>query len=395
MSGSTRSFEFCRRLVERGHEVHVVTTSRDKPGKKERWKVTRNAGVIVHWVPVHYNNNMKFFSRMKAFISFSILAFFRLILLKPNLCFATSTPLTIAIPAILGRLFMRVPYIFEVRDLWPKVPIALGIIRQPILKVLAISLEWLAYRYSAHVIALSPGMAEGVKARCKKVAKRVTVIPNSSNIELFQITKPKIRSSINSSQILSFFHGRKFILYPGTLGKVNDIPYLVALASELSRLDCGISIVVVGDGAKKGEAISLSKNLGIFDNQIFFLPSMSKLEMPYIFSLASVVISTTLPLEPLYANSANKFFDTLAAGKPICINYGGWQADLIHKHSIGVVLSREKSHAANQLVRFINDPVAMKAASKNAINLAKTDFSIEKHFDALKRIFEASISNKV
>lgn len=82
MSGSTRSFEFCRRLVERGHEVHVVTTSRDKPGKKERWKVTRNAGVIVHWVPIHYNNNMKFFSRMKAFISFSILAFLGLFCLN-------------------------------------------------------------------------------------------------------------------------------------------------------------------------------------------------------------------------------------------------------------------------------------------------------------------------
>ena len=73
MSGSTRSFEFCRRLAAAGHEVHVVTTSRDKVDKQAKWIVTSDAGVTIHWYPVHYSNDMGFYSRMRAFVSFSIL----------------------------------------------------------------------------------------------------------------------------------------------------------------------------------------------------------------------------------------------------------------------------------------------------------------------------------
>ena len=113
----------------------MVTTSRDNVDKQTKWMVTSDAGVTIHWYPVHYSNDMGFFSRMRAFVTFSVLGLFRLISLRPNLCFATSTPLTVAIPAILGRLLVQVPYLFEVRDLWPKVPIAMGVIRHPILKL--------------------------------------------------------------------------------------------------------------------------------------------------------------------------------------------------------------------------------------------------------------------
>ncbi len=393
MSGSTRSYEFCQRLAEAGHEIHVVTTHRDKANKEAKWKITSDAGVTIHWYPVHYSNDMGFFTRMRAFLSFSLLSSYKLISLKPNLCFATSTPLTIAIPAILGRFFARVPYVFEVRDLWPDVPIAMGVIRNPILKALAIGLEWLAYRYSAHVVALSPGMSEGVRSRCKQVTERITVIPNSSDIDLFQRTKANSTSTKDLLWLPKALQGRQFILYPGTLGRVNDIPYLVELAYKLGRLRYSIPILVVGDGAEKTKAIDLSKQLGILDKQIFFLPAVSKLEIPEVFRQASVIISTTLAIEALYANSANKFFDSLAAGKPICVNYGGWQAELINKHKLGVVLSRNTEEAADQLVNFINNPIAIKTAKKRAKILAETEFSRDKHFNCLQQILIASAGN--
>lgn len=393
MPGSTRSYEFCRRLVAAGHEVHVVTTKRDKVGVRAKWEVTRQSGVTIHWYPVPYDNAMGFLNRMSAFFRFAILGFFRLISLRPDVCFATSTPLTVAIPAILGRLFGRVPYVFEVRDLWPEVPIAMGVIRHPILKALAIGLEWTAYRMSAHIVALSPGMAEGVKTRCKEASDRVTVIPNSCDTELFLRTEVNTNSATHLSWLPKVLQGRSFILYPGTLGKVNDIPYLVELASELHRLQCGIPILVVGDGAEKPKAIQLSKRLGIFNEHIFFLPALGKEQMPDIFGLASVVISTTLAIDALYANSANKFFDSLAAGKPICINYGGWQAEIINKYKIGIVLSRDTREAANRLADLINDPGAMKKASDNAKNLAEAEFSRDKHFQYLNKILIAAIGN--
>ncbi len=393
MSGSTRSYEFCQRLADAGHEVHVVTTSRNKAYKEAKWKITNDAGVTIHWYPVHYNNNMGFLNRVRAFLNFSLLSTFKLISLKPNLCFATSTPLTIAIPAILGRFLARVPYVFEVRDLWPEVPIAMGVIRNPIVKALAIFLEWSAYRYSAHVVALSPGMAEGVRARCKQVANRVTVIPNSSDIDLFERTKANYPSTTNLPWLPKALQGRQFILYPGTLGKVNDIPYLVKLASKLGRLQHSVPILIVGNGAEKSKAIDLSRRLGILDEQIFFLPAVSKLQIPDIFHQASMIISTTLAIESLYANSANKFFDSLAAGKPICVNYGGWQAELITEHKLGVALSRDTEEAANQLANFLNNPTAIKNAKRKTKMLAETEFSRDKHFKCLQQILEASAGN--
>jgi glycosyltransferase involved in cell wall biosynthesis len=83
------------------------------------------------------------------------------------------------------------------------------------------------------------------------------------------------------------------MLYSGTLGKVNDIPYLGELASELGRLQYGIPILVVGDGAEKTKVIDLSQRLGILDEQIFFLPAVSKLQIPDVFRLAAAVISTS------------------------------------------------------------------------------------------------------
>ncbi len=386
MPGSTRSYEFCRRLSAAGHEVHVITTRRDDVRRQKKWDVTELSGVTIHWYPIPYDNAMGFFKRLSAFSSFAILSFFRLLSLRPDACFATSTPLTVAFPVIFARLFAFTPYIFEVRDLWPKVPIAMGIIRNPVLKFTAICLEWLAYRYSEHIIALSPDMAKGIKARCNKASDKVSVIPNSCDIELFSHIEVDSSSVSKSAWLPTNLRNSNFILYPGTLGKVNDITYIVELASELHQLQSRTPIVVVGDGAEKSKAINLSKQLGILDKQIFFFSAVEKSQMPNIFSLASVVLSTTLPIDALYANSANKFFDSLAAAKPICINYGGWQAKLICKHKIGVVLSRDTHDAAYNLLNFIKNPVLMKKASQNAHKLAESSFSRDKHFKSLNKI---------
>jgi UDP-N-acetylglucosamine:LPS N-acetylglucosamine transferase len=145
MSGGTRSYEMARRLVAAGHEVHMVTTWRTETAHDD-WFHTTESGIQVHWLPVSYSNSKTYTQRIRAVLSFAIQACRKAVDLKGDLIFATSTPLTIAIPGIYASWRNRLPMVFEVRDLWPELPIAVGALRSPVLKWLARKFERFTYR---------------------------------------------------------------------------------------------------------------------------------------------------------------------------------------------------------------------------------------------------------
>ena len=95
MSGGTRSYEMGRRLVAAGHEVHVITA--DASGRRgARWEVREVAGMRVHSLAVPYDNTMTPMRRIVAFLHFALFAGFRAGRVRPDLIFASSTPLTIS-----------------------------------------------------------------------------------------------------------------------------------------------------------------------------------------------------------------------------------------------------------------------------------------------------------
>ena len=132
MSGGTRSYEMARRLVERGHEVHMITSDQSAPVGAPCWRESMESGIHVHWTPVEYHNRMSYTRRVMAFIHFAWRAGRKAVTLHGDVIFASSTPLTIALPAVYAARRSRRPMVFEVRDLWPAVPIAMGIIRNPL-----------------------------------------------------------------------------------------------------------------------------------------------------------------------------------------------------------------------------------------------------------------------
>src|SRR5690625_4937567 len=149
MSGGTRSYEMARRLVAAGHDVHMITSWRQPDPARKNWFTTIEEGIKVHWLPVPYSNHMSYQERIKAFFRFAFQAGNKAKALQGDIVFATSTPLTIAIPAISASKKHRIPMVFEVRDLWPELPVAIGAIRNPALIWMAKKLELWAYKHSA------------------------------------------------------------------------------------------------------------------------------------------------------------------------------------------------------------------------------------------------------
>ena len=123
MSGSTRSYEVGRRLVAAGHQVDIITSWREATAEAG-WFTTEVSGMRVHWLPVKYSNRMNYFARIVAFFKFAVRAAGRAHGVRGDVVLATSTPLTIAIPAVYAARRLGIPMVFEVRDLWPDLPIA-------------------------------------------------------------------------------------------------------------------------------------------------------------------------------------------------------------------------------------------------------------------------------
>jgi len=109
-------------------------------------------------------NRQSFLRRIVSFLSFSFLSICAAVRVKRvDVIYATSTPLTVGIPAIIIKWLKRIPFVFEVRDQWPEIPIELGIIKNRFLSRFLLWLEKTIYKQSCAIVALSPGMAEGIK----------------------------------------------------------------------------------------------------------------------------------------------------------------------------------------------------------------------------------------
>lgn len=385
-SGGIRSYQFAKRLVDNGHSVDLITTSAFLDGfysLSRGWNVVACDGIRLHILKLDYSNKFGFLKRIFVFLSFAIMAAVYSLRLRCDVVFATSTPLTIGVPAVIKSKLSKTPLVFEVRDLWPAVPIAMGILKGRFSIFVAHALERWIYASSSRIIALSRGMADGVYTVSGKIAE---VIPNAADIDLFSVNEG-FDSFLNAYPVLK---NERYVVYTGTLGRVNNIDYLVDLARELRANFSDINVVIFGDGSELERIKSLAASCDVLGKNFHIFSPVPKDKLPFVLRGAVSSISTVLPIPELFNNSANKFFDALAAGVPISINHGGWQADLIQQHSLGLVLDGSSpSNAAKQLINFAADGHAINAARVNASILARDEFSRDILFKKFQSVLES------
>lgn len=382
-SGSTRSYEIAKRFVAGGHEVHMVTSDRSQTSVATRTEEFE--GIKIHWLPVAYSNNMTFGRRILAFFDFAFRASGRARGLKGDVVYASSTPLTVAIPGMFATIARPGRLVLEVRDLWPEVPIALNAIRNPLVKFAARSLEWLAYHRSERVIALSEGMKDGVVRRGYP-ADRIHVVPNGSDIDVFDGHEVEAQEWRES---LEWLGTRPLVVHCGTMGFVNGVEYLADLAAAVYAVAPDVRFVTVGAGNRMESVRARADELGVLGLNFFMLPPVRKSVVPVIFRASTVTTCLVAPIRELENNSANKVFDSFAAGKPVAINYGGWQRALLEDSGAGIYLDAENCEvAASQLVALIQDDEKLDEAARAARRLAEDTFARDKLTDALVDVLE-------
>ncbi|MEZ6083391.1 MAG: glycosyltransferase family 4 protein [Phycisphaerae bacterium] len=217
----TRSFEFAKPLVSAGHRVTMLTstaqlTTNDLESAEGQRVAKFVSGIDVVALNVPYDQRMDSYGTW-AFSVFMFLACWNVLRIpKVDVIFATSTPLTIAVPAVVGHLLRRIPYVFEVRDLWPDVPVALGYVRNRVIIWMIKRLELMAYRF-ADAIVLSPGVAQLIEKRLRHKIK-IDIIPNCCDTELFSpdVDGTSIREAKGWSDSFVCMH-------TGAMGVVNGL----------------------------------------------------------------------------------------------------------------------------------------------------------------------------
>ncbi|WP_375321594.1 glycosyltransferase family 4 protein [Aliivibrio logei] len=376
VNAGTRSYEVAKRLIANGHKVIFVTSSALLSGKysfNNGWNELDIEGIKLYVFHLPYSNKDSFIKRIYKFIQFSIFSTIKSLQLSCDVVFATSTPLTIAIPGLIYSKLKKRPLVFEVRDLWPELPIAVGVIKNPLVIKLATWLEKYTYRNSKRLIGLSPGMCDGIE-RHGINPKYITLATNSCDTKLFDVSKDIGDSYI--SKKLPYLKGRKLVVYTGTFGLINKVGYLPKLASAVKAIDSNICFIAIGDGMEKEAVISEAKKLGVLNDNLYILPPVPKTEIVELLSAAELSLSLFGPVPEMWHNSANKLFDGLASSTPIAINYGGWQYEFIHEHKCGITLdSNDIELSAKRVSQFLGDTSAYVSAVERCKYLAYNDFS--------------------
>ena len=375
-SGGTRSYEFARALLAQGHQVTMVCGRSERSAldlswdESCQWNRGNIDGIDVIALPLAYSNRTSLLQRLGLFLRFA----WRGIGLarKTNtydVLFATSTPLTAAIPGIVMKVLGgKNRFIFEVRDLWPELPRALGM-KNPLLLGGMSLLEWLAYRYADSCIGLSPGIVKGIRKRAPK-GKQISMIPNGCDLELFH---PHNREALE----LAGINPRDFVAgFTGAHGIANGLDAVLDAAGELKRRGNGhIKIVLVGDGNQKDRLMARAKNEGL-DN-VRFYPPVKKTEIAKITASfdCGLMILADVPAF-YYGTSPNKFFDYISSAIPVLNNYPGWLSDLITENECGLAVPPGNPIAfADALESLAQDRSLGLAMGQRGRGLAEHEFS--------------------
>ncbi|MGN2485853.1 glycosyltransferase family 4 protein [Acinetobacter calcoaceticus] len=373
-SAGIRSYAMAQSLIRNGHQVTMVCgsfgagqTGLTQPfNKGVRRGVVDGIDIIEFELP--YSNSLSFLKRILIFLSFAFKSIKVALTEQYDIVFATTTPLTAGIPGIFAKWLRRKPFVFEVRDLWPELPKAMGVIKNPIVLWMMSVLEWTSYHSADRLVGLSPGIVDGIIKR-GVAPDKVASIPNGCDLDIFASDhQPWRPEGVEAADLMAIF--------TGTHGLANGLNAVLDVAVELKdRQRTDIKLVLVGDGMQKKALMERAEKLQL-DNVVFHDP-VNKAKLAGLMASADIGLQILANVPAFYyGTSPNKFFDYISAGLPVLNNYPGWLAELITKEQCGFAVPPENPKAfADALEQAADQREQLNQMGKNSQQVAKEQFN--------------------
>jgi glycosyltransferase involved in cell wall biosynthesis len=330
-AGGTRHHEIAAHLIAKGHQVTIITSpisylTGQKNADFFQIKQIPANGLTIFRTYAYPALHKSFIHRVINFISFMVSSFLKSIQVRRvDLIWGTSPPIFQAVSAWLAARLKRVPFLLEVRDLWPAFAIEAGILRNPLLIRLSLWLERFLYSHADLVVVNSPGYIEHVQ---DKGAKHIEMIPNGSDASMFkpQENGSDLRKKYGLENIF-------LVVYAGAHGISNDLPIILDAAKQLTK-NAKIHFILVGDGKEKTALRQKAQGMTL-TNLTFFDP-VSKNQMADILAAADACIAILKPLELYKTTYPNKVFDYMAAGRPVLLVIDGVIRKVVEEAKCGL-----------------------------------------------------------
>lgn len=376
--GAIRSYYLATALVQHGHRVTMITSCACQTGSLKNIE-----GINVIYLPVPYNNRFTFYARSRSFLQYVFAAIRAATPYRDyDVAYGISAPLTVGICTRWMKFRYGMPYLFEVGDLWPDAPIQLGILRNPLLQQVLLSLERAIYRNARSVVALSEPIAAAIH---KKVPKsHVDVIPNMADVTFFN-------PNDKSPSLAAKYHaeGKFVISYVGALGIANGLHQLIECIHACQIANLPVQFILCGDGAMLEELQEMVTKKSI--SNVLFAGFLNREGVREILRVSDAVFISYLPAPILETGCPNKYFDGLAAGKLIIVNFGGWIRKEIESHECGLYVDpAQPKELAEKIVRFINDRSFLKSYQQRSRSLGESRYSRKEIGASFAALFSAS-----
>ncbi|MBP1694010.1 MAG: putative glycosyltransferase [Chloroflexi bacterium] len=357
--GGTRHYELARCLSQRGHKVTIIASPVSYlTGKAEQATITpprsREAeagegipddGLRILYAYTYSALHKSFVHRVFSFFSFMVSSFMTGLRVKNvDLVWGTSPPIFQGMTAWALSRLKHVPFLFEVRDLWPAFAVGVGVLRDPLLIRLSEWLERFLYRHANLVLVNSPGFIDHVRSHG---AKRVELVPNGADPFMFDPLANGARFRAEHG-----LQGKFVALYAGAHGMSNDLEVVLDAAGLLHDRP-EVVFVFLGDGKDKPALQARAAGAGL--KNVVFIPPISKMEMGEALAAADACIAILKPI-PLYATVyPNKVFDYMAAGRPVVLAIDGVIRKVVEENNAGLFVEPGNPLALAEAIRILAD----------------------------------------
>ena len=346
---ASRTHEHAREWVKAGHRVTVVTCApnfpkgRVFPGYRNRlWQRETIDGIEVVRVWTYITANEGFLRRTLDYLSFMAAAIVAAPFVRDvDVVIGTSPQFFTVCAAYVVSRYKRIPFVFELRDLWPESIRAVGAMRAAVLLAWLEKLELFLYRRAAHVISVTHAFKDNLIKRGIEAGK-ISVITNGVDLARFT-PLPKDEALAHALGL----EGKFVAGYIGTHGLAHGLQTLLEAARQLehSPLGADVAFLFLGDGAEKKTLKAEAARLGL--KNVRFLDTVPKDQVPRYWSLLDVSVIHLRRTELFSTVIPSKLFESMGMGVPVLHGVAGESAAIVEREGVGRVFEPEN---ADQLV---------------------------------------------
>lgn len=371
---ASRTFEHCREWVKAGHPVTVITCAPNFPngrvfeGYRNRlWQSEEMAGIRVIRVWSYITANEGFIRRILDYQSFMLTATLAsLFVRRPDIVIGTSPQFFTACAAYAVSRMKRIPFVFELRDLWPESIKAVGAMEDSAAIRLLERVEMFLYRKASQIVSVTHSFKKTLIARGVN-SDKITVITNGVDMSRF---KPMPKDAELVAQLA--LEGKFVAGYVGTHGLAHHLETLLDAAEKIRTLPDGavFHFILLGDGARKQALKEEAARRGL-DN-IIFIDSVPKDQVARYWSLLDVSIIHLKKTDLFTTVIPSKLFECMGMGVPVLHGVAGESADIVRNEGVGIVFEPEN---ATQLIAGLMqmrcDRPTYEQYQKNCLEAAK------------------------